>query len=73
MVGKPSLLGTKKAVSIWKIPKDRALIVAVRGTASKVDHMVNLSHTAGNTPSLMVRLIAPIVFTSTQLTSIELE
>ncbi|KAL6400978.1 hypothetical protein AUP68_16698 [Ilyonectria robusta] len=53
MVGKPSLLGTKKAIAIWKSPKDRALIVAVRGTASKVDHMVNLSHTAGNSPSLM--------------------
>lgn len=54
MVGKPSLLGTKKAVAIWKSLKDKALIVAVRVTASKVDHMVNLSHTAGNVPSLMV-------------------
>ncbi|KND89963.1 hypothetical protein TOPH_05342 [Tolypocladium ophioglossoides CBS 100239] len=39
----PSVTGTAKAVSMWKLGAGNTLIVSVRGTASAADHMVNMN------------------------------
>ncbi|KAM5353716.1 hypothetical protein ACJ41O_000366 [Fusarium nematophilum] len=39
----PSITGTVKATSIWKADAEKTLFVSIRGTASKMDHMVNFN------------------------------
>ncbi|KAH7128564.1 Alpha/Beta hydrolase protein [Dendryphion nanum] len=49
---KPSIGGTAKAMGVWKIQSEthpsandslQALVIAIRGTASQLDHMVNIN------------------------------
>lgn len=51
----PSMTGTTKAVSIWKLGRSNALIVSVRGSASAADHMVNMNANPKDASSIFVR------------------
>ncbi|EXL94984.1 Alpha/Beta hydrolase protein [Fusarium oxysporum II5] len=39
----PSITGTAKATSIWKLEDTNTLFVSIRGTSRKTDHLVNLN------------------------------
>ncbi|KAF5021927.1 hypothetical protein F66182_6030 [Fusarium sp. NRRL 66182] len=39
----PSITGTVKATSIWKMDEIKTLFVSIRGTACKADHLVNFN------------------------------
>ncbi|KAJ3542503.1 hypothetical protein NM208_g4056 [Fusarium decemcellulare] len=48
----PSLTGTVKATSIWKMDNTKTLFVSIRGTASATDHMVNFNTDRKNAASV---------------------
>jgi hypothetical protein len=52
----PSVTGTEKAACIWKMGSTNSLIVAVRGTASAADHMVNLNGAPKDASALVVSI-----------------
>ncbi|KAH7312484.1 Alpha/Beta hydrolase protein [Stachybotrys elegans] len=49
----PSVAGTKKAASLWKLDSQNTLIIAVRGTKGAADHMVNLNSELRDASSLL--------------------
>ncbi|KAK4171643.1 Alpha/Beta hydrolase protein [Triangularia setosa] len=55
----PSSMGTVKACSMWKIPftaipgwNGKTLVISIRGTATIIDHMVNMNGKSKNTINL---------------------
>lgn len=57
-----SMTGTSKAVSMWKMESENALIVSVKGTASATDHMVNLNSEAQDAGDILVRMLLFFIF-----------
>lgn len=57
MTRTPSATGTTKAMSVYKLEDWNALVVAVRGTASAADHIVNLNSAPRDASSVVVSLL----------------